>query len=82
MEIKIDKNIPIPSINKGRQRKVVKYDEPLFALEVGDSFEVSGDQECINARNCVQYHKTNFDTKFATRSMPNAENTIRIWRIQ
>ncbi len=82
MEIKIDKNIPLPSPNRGRQSKLSKFREALFALEVGDSFEVSGDQECINARNCIQYHKTNFDTQFATRSISSSEYTIRVWRIK
>jgi hypothetical protein len=80
MEIKIDKNIPLPSANRGRQRKVQKYDEPLFSLEIGDSFQVTGKQECINLRNCVQYHRTHFDKDYATRSIPNAEYTIRVWR--
>ena len=83
MEIKIDKNIPLPLPNRGRQRKVSKYDDALFALEIGDSFEVSGRQECINLRNCIQYHKTHFDKNYATRSVPNATSPlykIRVWR--
>lgn len=90
MDIKIDKDIPLPSSGwaKKRNPKVAKYDDVITTLQIGESFQVCGEQEIINVRNCIMFHKnknmcdlhSGEPIVFATRSDPMTVNTIRVWR--
>ena len=89
MDIKIDKDIPMPPRwGQKRTSKVAKYDDVLTKLQIGESFQVCGEQEITNVRNCIMYHKSKKmcdmhngePIVFATRTDPCTENTFRVWR--
>ncbi len=84
--IKIEKNVPIANDTQGRPRntEVIKYDDAINSMEVGDSFEVCSFREITHARNSIVFNtKNNFscrDKRFTTRKTGNHLNIYRVWR--
>lgn len=74
MEIKIEKNVPIPKPNgSGRPAKY-----PWKSMEVGDSFFVNGGTKTTTLSNSAAYQRALTGRKFAVRTEGEG---VRVWRI-
>jgi len=77
--IKIDKNIPIPEVQKGRN---IIY--PFSNMEIGDSFLIPFEDAkfiqpgMVRVREAVYRAQKKFRFNFAIRKV---ENGIRVWRV-
>lgn len=76
-EIQIEKDIPVPSENRGGNRnRISKY--PFDKMEVGDSFFVPGyDCQQFSSRISTAQLRTGYT--FTGRTSPEG---VRIWRIK
>ncbi|MCK9506690.1 MAG: hypothetical protein M0Q95_21240 [Porticoccaceae bacterium] len=77
--MKIEKNIPIPAIEKKIMRKY-----PFGEMDVGDSFFVHGekgdDRAAIAARKYAHDQKVKgIHRRYVSRAMPGG---FRIWRVE
>tara|TARA_R100001082_G_C4263124_1_gene116414 strand:- start:330 stop:587 length:258 start_codon:yes stop_codon:yes gene_type:complete len=77
-DFKVEKNVPIPSIEVAT--KSSKYDFHKLEFEVGDSFLVT-EHKVLNAflSYVNQYRKKSLGHKYLTRKV--GENQWRIWRV-
>ena len=71
--IKIDKHVPIPKDNRGRQSKY-----PWDQMDVGDSFLVGPDGP-RGMRGIASGAGTKRGKKFATRALE--DGSVRVWRV-
>jgi hypothetical protein len=90
MKYKIDNNIPIPSVRRGRKNKEVsEYELPIHKLEIGQSIGTEDDYTPKNAskwRSKILYIKKkmqgegqeNKDIKFVIKEY---EGKVRVWRV-
>lgn len=82
-DFKIEKNIEIPLIRRGRDSCY-----PFKDLKIGDSFFVEGDKKKAgNVRGCMNWFKSKHGFVFASRFRKENKNGktiigIRIWRIE
>lgn len=72
MTVKIDSNVPFPSVQK---RKTAKW--PFPDMNVGDSFEFASENRASISASCTYYSKR-LGRKYATR---NVDGVYRCWRI-
>jgi len=73
-EFTIDKGIPVPKlVGTGRRNKY-----PFDAMEVGDSFLVTGLKGKTISRICC-YHGKRLSRKFASRTV---DGGVRVWRTE
>lgn len=69
MELKIDKNVPIP-----------KKESVLFLeMDVGDSFVYTGNPVSAVAGPKKAFERRGIPAKFVQRKQP--DGTIRVWRV-
>lgn len=79
MNIKIDKDIPIPT----RPRKNGEFTETLALLEVGDSFFCTVKHNGVPGRitGAKRYGRVPNGHKFVTRAVTeNGVQGVRVWR--
>lgn len=73
-DFKIDKNIPVPSINSPRHNGLTAA---FVGMEIGDSIFIDGGKrETVGAR--LNYAKLKCSHKFTLRTV---DGGVRIWRI-
>lgn len=82
MEIKIEKNIPIPPIRKRSQYRggqgETEFTKTLREMEVGDSFLIALEKSTISAAFSRIRKET--ERSFTMRSVGNGK--YRVWRIK
>ena len=71
MTVKIDSDVPLPSVRKSR---VSKW--PFRDMEIGDSFEFPAEKR-TSVSACCTYHSKQLGRKYATRSI---DGVYRCWR--
>lgn len=82
-DFKIEKNIEIPQIGRGRSSRY-----PFKDLGIGDSFFVEGDKKQRgNVRGCMQWFKNKHGLLFTSRLREEKRNGkivvgLRVWRIE
>jgi hypothetical protein len=78
VEIKIEKNIPIPEKNTGLGHRIYRWE----TMEIGDSFQLEGEYKKVYHRlfsQASKYRKANPDFNFTIRE---TEKGGRIWRVK
>jgi len=77
--IRIDKNVPLPPLQKPRQAKGREPIYPWRAMGVGDSFFTT----TKNVANRISDMGNRLNMKFATETrLENGESGIRVWRVE
>ena len=79
MKIKLEKvGLPKRKFRRPRAPKVMRFDEPITKMKVGESFTVKTYGESIDVRNCINYWKKEGNTAIYT--VRKTEGEYRCWR--
>ena len=78
-KITVQKGIPMPAARHLKAKKATRQSKyPFRKMQVGDSFEVTGDKAETFQKSVSVLTKNIANRKFATRK--TAPNTVRVWR--
>lgn len=78
-DIKIEKGVPIPALERPRVRASRGTKYPWDQLEIGDSFEFDGFLK--HARTLASRRKRKDSRNYAVRRDPMS-GVVRIWRVE